>query len=531
VSNNISYNYFSESGLAIDTSKLNSTEADFSSFEPKITEALKQMKELEAGGIANPDENQQVGHYWLRAPELSPSKEISKEISESQKNLIAFSQQVLNEEIKSSANKKFSQLIYIGIGGSALGPQLIIDVFKYKKSDFQIHFIDNADPEGILLLLDSLKNKLPETLVAVVSKSGSTPEPNAGQKICSKYFQNLGLEFNKHALAITVPGSKLDNLAIQENWLIRFPIWPWVGGRYSIFSAVGLLPALLKGLDISEFLNGAKKMDVLTRNTDLFANPASILACAWLENKKRNIQTMVVIPYKDSLLLFSRYLQQLIMESLGKEKNFAGEVVHSGFTVLGNKGSTDQHALVQQLRDGPNDFFVTFIEVLSDFNQQQFSFEDSKLSETVSCGDLLSGFLHGTKSALAETGRSSVMISLDKLNEFSLGALIALYERTVGIYAFVNNINAYNQPGVEAGKIAAEKYLETKSEIVNFILQQSANSTFNVEDMASNIQNQDFSAIFNILRRLAINQNLIEVVSDSNFRTPFETKWKRKSQL
>src|SRR5208283_978230 len=150
------------------------------------------------------------------------------------------------------------------------------------------------------------------------------------------------------------------------------------------------------------------------------------------------------------LELFSRYLQQLVMESLGKELDLDGRSVHQGIAVYGNKGSTDQHAYIQQLRDGLNNFFVTFISVSRD--QQG---EPDYVQDGVTSGDYLHGFLLGTRQALYEKGRESVTLTITEVSPFTVGVLIALFERAVGFYASLININAYHQPGVEAGKKAA----------------------------------------------------------------------------
>src|SRR6202035_3644842 len=176
-----------------------------------------------------------------------------------------------------------------------------------------------------------------------------------------------GLNFGKHAIAVTGVGSDLDKNAEKNGWLTRFPMHDWVGGRTSIMSAVGLAPMALAGFDIDNFLSGAAAMDERTRATDFHQNAAMLLALMWFYiGKGRGEKDMVVLPYKDRLLLFSRYLQQLVMESLGKEKDLDGKVVNQGIAVYGNKGSTDQHAYVQQLRDGVLNFFLTFLEVLRD---------------------------------------------------------------------------------------------------------------------------------------------------------------------
>ena len=164
---------------------------------------------------------------------------------------------------------------------------------------------------------------------------------------------------------------------------------------------------------------------------------------------------MVVLPYKDSLMLLSKYLQQLVMESLGKELDLDGQVVHQGLAVYGNKGSTDQHAYVQQLRDGVHNFFATFIEV-----RKPRTGESIEVEEGVTSGDFLQGFLRGTRSALYENGRRSITLSIPEVTPHTVGQLIGLFERAVSFYASLVHINAYHQPGVEAGKKAAGVFLD-----------------------------------------------------------------------
>ncbi len=199
-------------------------------------------------------------------------------------------------------------------------------------------------------------------------------------------------------------------------------MWDWVGGRTSELSAVGLLPAALQGFDIDALLAGARAMDEVTRNTNPRQNPAALLALMWYHaGKGKGQKDMVVLPYKDRLELFSRYLQQLVMESLGKEKDLSGAIVHQGLAVYGNKGSTDQHAYVQQLREGINNFFVVFIEVLKDRAGPSMEVDPG-----VTSGDYLSGFLQGTRRALFENDRESITITLNAVSPESIGTLIAL---------------------------------------------------------------------------------------------------------
>jgi len=201
---------------------------------------------------------------------------------------------------------------------------------------------------------------------------------------------------------------------------------------------------------------------------------------------------MVVLPYKDSLLLFSRYLQQLVMESLGKEKDLDGNIVHQGIAVYGNKGSTDQHAYVQQLRDGIDNFFCIFIELLDSPSTNIFDKKENPK-------EYLSGFLQGTRSALSSENRQSITITLEKLNCYSLGALIALFERAVSFYAELVNINAYDQPGVEAGKKAAANIIEYQQKVSNLL---DEGGEYSINDIKSLINNSQSEPIFFIIREM-----------------------------
>src|SRR5207253_2176548 len=212
------------------------------------------------------------------------------------------------------------------------------------------------------------------------SKSGGTKETRNGMLETEAKFAAKGLQFPRHAVAVTGVGSDLDRQAHDNGWLARFPMFDWVGGRTSVMSAVGLLPMALEGFDIDNFLAGAGAMDAHTRIPDTAQNAAMLLALMWYyAGNAKGEKDMVILPYKDRLALFSKYLQQLVMESLGKEKDLEGKIVHQGIAVYGNKGSTDQHSYVQQLRDGVWNFFVTFIEVQKDrpaSGGQRFEVED-----------------------------------------------------------------------------------------------------------------------------------------------------------
>ena len=457
------------------------------------------MVSLEKGAIANPDEGRMVGHYWLRAPELAPTKEISKEITDTLAAIKDFAGRVHSGAIVGSKGK-FTQLLVIGIGGSALGPQFVNQALGNPGKDpLHVHFFDNTDPDGVDLVLGTIASKLDQTLVVVISKSGGTVETRNGQLEAAAAFKKAGIDYTKHFVAVTGADSKLDKTAIKDGWLARFPMWDWVGGRTSELCAVGLLPAALQGLDIQAMLDGARAMDVVTRSKATAQNPAALLALMWFfATEGRGAKDMVVLPYKDRLLLFSRYLQQLVMESLGKELDLEGRVVNQGIAVYGNKGSTDQHAYVQQLREGVNNFFVTFVEVLKD--RQGVSFE---VEPGITTGDYLQGFYLGTRDALSEKNRSSVTLTLPDVSAKTLGALIALYERVVGFYGSLVGVNAYHQPGVEAGKKAATSVIALRLKLAD-ALKASSGSPQTVEALAKQTGG-DPELAFKILEHLAAN--------------------------
>ncbi len=451
-----------ELGLSLDISRMAFADDFLDRMAPAMTKAYEAMDALEKGAIANPDENRMVGHYWLRAPELAPTPAIQAEIRDTIAAARQFARQVHGGTYRPQNGGKFAHVLSIGIGGSALGPEFVADALGHPPTDaLQPVFVDNTDPEGIARVLQSLEGKLDETLVVVMSKSGGTPETRNGQILVAHAYEAAGLDFARHAVAVTGADSKLDKLAKSEGWLARFPMWDWVGGRTSEMSAVGLVPGFLQGLDMDGLLAGAAALDTITRQHDTARNPAALLALMWYHaTGGKGAKDMVVLPYKDRLLLFSRYLQQLVMESLGKRLDLDGQRVDQGISVYGNKGSTDQHAYVQQLRDGVANFFLTFIRVLEDGGAAV------DVEPGVTAGDYLHGFLLGTREALSDNDRPSLTITVPRVDPPTVGALIALFERAVGFYASLVNINAYHQPGVEAGKKAAAAVLALQGQVV-----------------------------------------------------------------
>jgi len=486
---------YSDLGFSLDLSLMDLPDSLSSDLSGEIARALADLKALEAGAIANPDEGRMVGHYWLRNPALAPNDELRAQITESIAAVKAFAKQVHTGEIKAPNGQPYQHLLIIGIGGSALGPQLIYAALG-ADSPLQTWFLDNTDPTGIDRTIAALGTGLATTLAVVISKSGGTPETRNGMLEAKHAFASAGLDFAKQAVAVTGDGSKLSKFAKENGFITTFPMEDWVGGRTSILSTVGLVPMALQGIDLDAVLAGSAAMDEKTRGTEVSANAALLLALAWHhEGKGKGEKDMVVLPYKDSLVLFSKYLQQLVMESLGKELDLDGKTVNQGLAVYGNKGSTDQHAYVQQLRDGVHNFFATFVEV-----REGRAGDSIEVEPGVTSADFLQGFLRGTRKALYENGRHSITISIPAVTPHTLGQLIALFERAVSFYASLVNINAYHQPGVEAGKAAAGVFLALLGQVRGHLTAESKTA----EALATEID-ADAEDVYHALTHLAAN--------------------------
>lgn len=485
-------------GFSIDISRMAFEDDLFSNMAGRIDRAFDDMRAVEAGAIANPDEGRMVGHYWLRHSALAPDAAIKSEIDDTLDATLKFAAEIHTGGITAPGGARFTRVLVVGIGGSALGPQLVAHAIAPTPAAMSISFFDNTDPDGMDKVIAEIGSGLATTITLVISKSGGTKETRNGMLEASLAYSKAGLDFAKHAVAVTGVGSELDKHAIAQGWRARFPMWDWVGGRTSVMSAVGTLAAALQGVDVPRFLAGAAAMDAETRSRPASENAAMLLALMWHHaGKGRGLKDMVVLPYKDRLVLFSKYLQQLVMESLGKEHDLSGAVVNQGIAVYGNKGSTDQHAYVQQLRDGVNNFFATFIEVRKSRDAESMAVDPGFTS-----GDYLQGFLRGTRKALTEKSRESITLSIDEVNAFSLGMLIGLFERAVGFYASLVNVNAYHQPGVEAGKKAATEFLEQLARVEASL--HAGIEGISVAGLASQLE-LDAEDVFHMLNHLAAN--------------------------
>jgi glucose-6-phosphate isomerase len=348
-------------GFSLDLSRMNIPESFESSMQPQIQKAFADLKALEAGEIANSDEGRMVGHYWLRDPDLAPNDVIRSQITEPIKAIKGFAAMIPTGEIAPPSGGVFKNILIIGIGGSALGPQLINDALG-QLDEIRPFFFDNTDPDGMDRSLKEIGRDLNKTLAIVISKSGGTPETRNGMLEAKHAYEEAGLDFAKHTIAVTGEGSRLDQFAREEGFITTFPMEDWVGGRTSVLSTVGLVPMAIQDIDFEEMLAGAKEMDEFTRSTEVKSNAAMRLALAWHhEGKGKGERDMVVLPYKDSLVLFSKYLQQLIMESLGKAEDLEGNSVNQGIAFTATR---DQPISTPMCSSCATDF-TTFLQPLS----------------------------------------------------------------------------------------------------------------------------------------------------------------------
>ncbi|MCQ2379851.1 MAG: hypothetical protein MJ025_02875 [Victivallaceae bacterium] len=492
-------------GFSIDFGGMGVAPAEIAGLREKFALASAEMKKIEAGEIKNPDEKRKVTHFTDRA--TYQRSELFAEVER-------FAAGVRAGKIVSSAGKRFDAVVVNGIGGSALGPQLMQfaingpywnELSAERRGALKIYFLDNTDSAELVDLLDVMDPEA--TLHLVISKSGGTKETRNNMIALENHYASLGIPFGPNAVAITMKGSELDKHAHDNSFLAVFEMAESIGGRTSETSIVGHVPAALTGVDFGKFLDGACAMDKWTRAENPEDNPAMMLAAMWyLAGNGKGDRNMVIVPYSDRLVLLSRYLQQLVMESLGKELDREGKTVHQGLNVFGNKGGTDAHAFIQQLNDGRDDFFATFIEVLADSRR-------IPVSGKTCLGDYLHGFLAGLNKALLGKGRRTIMVKMERLSEFSLGQVIALYERTVALYAEFININAFHQPGVQAYKLAANGVLELAGKLNEFI---GANPGFSgsAVDFSTRIGMTDaVSEVAGLLAKAALNGGAVARVA------------------
>lgn len=437
-------------------------------YKPKVAKALDLIKRMENGEIVNhtevkaESEDRMVDHYNLRMEkELVKGKSLAHTLAmweEAKK----FAEDVMNGVIKTSAGKKYEAIIFNGIGGSYLGPLMLI-IAKYGM-DFnttaglpmKIYFISNTDSDMFHQITSNIN--IDASIMVHLSKSGSTSETAGNTQTWMKLCRDRNLVLGEHNAAVTIKDSLLDNVAKQNNFIRTWHMEVDTGGRTSVCSAIGFVPFAFARCDYAQFIKGMSYMDTLTRAEG--ENPAALLATAIdANNHKVGHRNMIVLCYNEFMREYAHYLQQLYMESLGKEYKVDGTEARQGQTVFGGVGTGEQHSFMQQVQKGIADNFVRMVS----FEKREHDYLNDQAG---SMGRQLLAFLMGTQKALIQNKRSFATSTFAERNEFTFGMMIALEERIVTFLGSFFEINAYDQPGVQDGKKAATGVNATSKKIV-----------------------------------------------------------------
>lgn len=366
--------------------------------------------------------------------------------------------------------KRFKYYVHLGIGGSALGPLALqtslLDSYYNLDQMPKMFFPDNVDPDWLNDLLNHID--VSKTLFHVVSKSGGTAETAAATLYFMKYLQKMvGDNFYKNLLFTTDPVKGLLNKIAREYPIKCFRIPPNVGGRFSVLSPVGLISAAITGVDIKKLLSGAADMARRCDSDNLSQNPAFLYAAIHYLYMKKGKNISVMMPYSNKLRDLADWYRQLWAESLGKRYDNAGDIVEAGQTPVKALGATDQHSQVQLYVEGPNDKVVTFLEVQhfknNDILKNHFTYiPEFDYLEGKTLGQLLNCEKQATELALMNNHRPNLTLSFSEINEENIGAFFFLLEAATAFAGGLLNINAFDQPGVEQGKIATYSLMGRK---------------------------------------------------------------------
>jgi len=473
---------YSKNRITEDTLKLLLKLAD----ETKLKEAIDKYF---GGDIINKTENRAVSHTALRCPKdkkvFIDGVNVIPEVFEVKKKIKDFSNDIISGDRKGYTNKPFTDIVNIGIGGSDLGPAMVVDALQYYKNQLTTHFVSNVDGDHVNEVIKKLN---PETtLFVIVSKTFTTQETLSNSTTIKDWFLQSASEqdIKKHFVAVSTNIEKVKAFGVAEANI--FPMWDWVGGRFSLWSAVGLSISLSVGFEnFDQLLSGAHKMDEHFKNEKFESNIPVILALLsiWYANFFK-CESEAVIPYSQYLNQFATYLQQAIMESNGKSVDRNGKKVNyqTGNIVWGEPGTNSQHAFFQLIHQGtkliPSDF-IGFVKSLYGNKEHQDKLMSNFIAQTEA---LLNGKSEEevvlelkrqdvsddniktlTPFKVFEGNKPTTTILINKLTPESLGKLIALYEHKIFVQGVVWNVFSYDQFGVELGKQLASTIL---SEINN----------------------------------------------------------------
>ena len=371
------------------------------------------------------------------------------------------------EDVAGDVRARFADFVVLGIGGSALGPialQTALNPLHYnllpreKRNGPRLFVLDNVDPEWMHNFLGTVD--LEGTCFNVISKSGSTGETMAQFLLVRDHLRALlGPRYRDHIITTTDPGKGPLWALTQREEYLTFPVGEGVGGRFSVLGPVGLLPAAVVGIDIRALLAGAAAADGICQIPDLWRNPALMNAVLQWLSYQRGRHIVVMMPYAQALRDVADWFRQLWAESLGKKLNRHGQVVNVGPTPVKALGATDQHSQVQLYVEGPYDKVVNFLVVERFRHDVRIPIGDTGEAGVDylgghTFGELLKAEQEATALALAEADRPNCAYILPEINAFTLGQLLYLLEVQTALSGELYDINAFDQPGVEAGKIA-----------------------------------------------------------------------------
>ncbi|MEO1011358.1 MAG: glucose-6-phosphate isomerase [Bacteroidota bacterium] len=435
------------------------------------------IKKYFSGDLINQTEGRAVLHTALRARNDAEvwvkGENVIPEVYAVKEHMRKFSEAVISGESKGYTGKPFTDVVNIGIGGSDLGPAMVVEALRFYKNRLKMHFVSNVDGDHVHEVLKELN---PETtLFVVVSKTFTTQETLSNATTIKKWFLRHGTQKDiaLHFAAVSTNTEAIAEFGIASENV--FPMWDWVGGRFSLWSAVGLSIALAVGFEhFDALLKGAHKMDEHFRTSDLEGNIPVVLALlsVWYNNF-HGAETEAIIPYTQYLSRFSAYLQQGIMESNGKGADRSGNPIgyQTGTIIWGEPGTNSQHAFFQLIHQGtkliPTDF-IGFKEslhgnvdhhnkLMANFFAQTEALMNGKTKEEVFEELGAKGMGKEEMGKLApfkvfQGNRPTNTILIKKLTPESLGALIALYEHKIFVQGVIWNIFSYDQWGVELGK-------------------------------------------------------------------------------
>ena len=440
-----------------------------------------------SGDEINETENRAVLHTALRNKNSQPihidGNDITKDIIASQDKLKEFSKSIISGQRKGHTGKAFTDIVNIGIGGSDLGPNMVVDALKYYKNHLNIHFVSNVDGDHVQ---ETIKNLNPETtLFIIVSKTFTTQETITNATTIRKWFINAVNEnaIADHFVAVSTNLKSVQEFGIELKNI--FPMWNWVGGRFSLWSSVGLSICLAVGYEnFQKLLDGANDMDEHFKTASFEKNIPVLLSLIGIwYNNFFDSETEVILPYTQYLNLFPTYLQQAIMESNGKSIDRNGHKINyqTGGVVWGNAGTNAQHAYMQLIHQGtkliPTDF-IGFKQslhgnnehhekLMSNFFAQSEALAFGKTKDEVHLDLKFKGGFNDIEKLLPfkifEGNKPSNTILIQKLTPRNLGSLLSLYEHKIFTQGIIWNIYSYDQFGVELGKELAHKiYLNRK---------------------------------------------------------------------